>query len=174
LQRWSQYLDEHDNRPQDAAQLPITPLSNAQIDTSGFAFKDVIALQGGVQWRYLPGWEASVGSAWYPSPVPAQTGRTNYADGDLIGVTLGQRHDFQIAKRRFVAAIAVQAWRLLPRMVYKNASQMVDEFPDGAKTLEGGRPMPESQGLQTNNPGFPGYTSDGWMGTATLNLSYLF
>jgi len=49
---------------------------------------------------------------------------------------------------------------------------VVDEVPDDA--VVGGAPLPGREGLQTNNPGWPGFSSAGWvLGMAiALNLTY--
>ena len=119
-------------------------------------------------------WEASVGGSWHPSPVPAQVGRTNYADNTLLGVTFGERFDFRLGSKRFVLAAALQLYRMLPRTTLKDPSQIVDEMPDGVRTLESKRTMSEAEGLQTNNPGFPGYRADGWLAAGSLSIAHPF
>jgi len=44
-----------------------------------------------------------------------------------------------------------------------------DEVPDDGEN--GGTPIPGRQGLQTNNPGWPGFSSGGWMASAGIYLS---
>jgi len=173
-QRWSQYLDHHGSTPQDAAAMPPSPFARPQIDTSRYAFSDVLALQGGASWRYAKNLQLSAGAAWYPSPVPAQIGRTNYADNTLVGFTLGHRHEFRLFERRMILSAALQMWVMLERTTYKDPSQMVDEFPDAVRTLESKRTMPEAQGFQSNNPGFPGYRAGGWLTAASLSLAVPF
>ncbi len=172
--RWSGYLDHHGSTPQDAAAMPPSPFARPQIDTSRYAFSDTVSLQGGVSWRYTRGMEASIGSAWYPSPVPAQVGRTNYVDNTLVGFTLGHRHELHVFDRKLILSAALQLWVMLERITYKDPSQMVDEMPDAVRTLESKRVMPEAQGLQSNNPGFPGYRAGGWLTAASLSLAYPF
>jgi hypothetical protein len=48
-----------------------------------------------------------------------------------------------------------------------------DEFPDDAVDSRG-RPIASAAGLQTNNPGWPGFGSAGliWGGGATLGLLF--
>ena len=172
--RWSGYLDQHGNKPQDAAAMPPSPYAQPSIDTSRYAFSDTVSLQGGVSWRYARGLEASIGSAWYPSPVPAQIGRTNYVDNTLLGFTAGHRHELHVFNRTFILSAALQLWVMLERITYKDPTQMVDEFPDAVRTLESKRVMPEAQGTQSNNPGFPGYRAGGWLTAASLSLAYPF
>jgi hypothetical protein len=58
--------------------------------------------------------------------------------------------------------------------VNKDPSMIRDEFPDDARTLIGGEAMPEAAGLQTNNPGFPGFTISGFSLAGAASLTYLF
>jgi hypothetical protein len=51
---------------------------------------------------------------------------------------------------------------------------VVDEWEDGTVDIVTGEPIPESEGLQTNNPGWPGFASNGLLagGGVTLTLLY--
>ena len=51
--------------------------------------------------------------------------------------------------------------KALPSTLPTSEGGLVDEVPDGMTDYETGEPIPGSQGLQTNNPGFPGYTVGG-------------
>jgi hypothetical protein len=55
-------------------------------------FEDTITLRGGAEWR-LPGRRTDfvlrTGAGWIPTPVPAQTGITSFADGDRFVASLG-------------------------------------------------------------------------------------
>jgi len=46
---------------------------------------------------------------------------------------------------------------------------MLDEFPDDSDTKTG-----DPEGLQTNNPGWPGYSSSGFVGSVGVGVSYQF
>lgn len=173
-QRWSHYLDGHGQHPEEAAAFPPNPLDSRSIDTDRYRFNDTIAIQAGAAWQLHRSIEASIGGAWYPSPVPAQVGRTSYADGTLVGLTTGQRYDVKLFGRSWVVALGVSAWRMLPRTTYKDPTQIVDEFPDSSRTLQSNHAMPEAAGLQTNNPGFPGYDAGGWLLSGGVSLSHLF
>ena len=43
--------------------------------------------------------------------------------------------------------------------------------PDGSIVTSTGAPVAGSQGLQTNNPGWPGFSSGGWMWGGAVTLS---
>jgi hypothetical protein len=173
-QRWSAYLDGHGVAPEDAAKPPPSPFPSPTVDASDYAFSDTIAVQGGASYRFRDDLETSLGAAVYPTPVPPQVGRTSYADSTIVGGTVGQRFDFQVMKRRFSVALALELWRMLPRTTHKDPGQIIDEFPDDARTLKSGRPMPEAAGLQSNNPGFPGYDAGGTLFSGALSVSHAF
>ncbi|MET0287092.1 MAG: hypothetical protein ABW352_21590 [Polyangiales bacterium] len=40
-----------------------------------------------------------------------------------------------------------------------------------AAAVRSGRPVEGREGLQTNNPGWPGYSSSGWVSAGGLTLS---
>jgi hypothetical protein len=173
-QRWSTYLSAHHEKPEEAAAFPPSPLSNTTFDTSPYRFHNTVALQSGVSFQLSRAVEVNFGGAYYPSPVPPQTGRTNFVDSSILGLTTGQRFEFKAFGRSFVLALGVQVWRMIERTTNKDATKIVDEFPDASRTLQSNRPMPEAQGLQTNNPGFPGYRAGGYALAGGLSLSYLF
>jgi hypothetical protein len=59
--------------------------------------------------------------------------------------------------------------------------KVVDEFPDSEcdpfnpdENCETGKTMPESVGFQTNNPGYPGYTSSGQIFSGGLWFALYF
>jgi hypothetical protein len=70
--------------------------------------------------------------------------------------------------------VGVQFWMMFEQTVHKDPSQIPDEFADHARTLIGQQPMPEAAGLQTNNPGFPGYDFGGFSLIGSASLTYLF
>ena len=91
--------------------------------------------------------------AYVPSPVPDQKGRSNYVDNDRLGVAAGYDVTFDLGKVQIVAGLQAQFQVLIPRSVTKSENvgdPVVDEDPDTA-------------GLQTNNPGWPGYESSGFL-----------
>ena len=70
-------------------------------------------------------------------------------------------------------SIGLQLHRLLPRSTTKRddaAFPVRDEFPDEAYDVFTGKPFDEAVGLQTNNPGWPGWKSSGWLLGAGVSL----
>jgi len=170
---WSNYLDAHHLHPEYTAMWPETYPLDSEKD-SRFAFSDTFSFMLGISLAYSEGFTANAGAAYRPSPVPAQVGRTNFADNDVWSLTVGHRLDFELGGKKLRFDIGLQFWHLVDITVNKDPSLIRDEFADRAKTLLGEQPMPEAQGLQTNNPGFPGYSLGGWLLAGSFSLIYLF
>ena len=162
-------MDHHYQRAQETAEIIPTNLDDVEVDGSAFAFSDTWSFSTGLAWTYREGFTATAGAAFRPTPVPAQIGRTNYVDSDLLSLALGHRFAFQFGDRKLQADIGLQFWQMFTTTVHKDPTMIRDEFADRAKTLLNGQPMIEAEGLQTNNPGFPGYT----FGGLVLNLSLM-
>jgi hypothetical protein len=54
--------------------------------------------------------------------------------------------------------------------VQKDDSRILDELPDGSIFGSTHEPVPGAQGLQTNNPGWPGFASEGWVWGGGITL----
>ncbi len=179
---WHFYLDDHHKSPQDAAKFPSSPFYDDPIEKFGlenkFKFKDTVSVAWSGQYKYYSSekisGEVKAGFAYSPSPVPAQIGRTNYADSDVFLGSVGHKLDFTLFEKHFGVDVGLQYWQMRQRKVYKDPSLVVDEFADDVTTIVGDMPMSEAQGLQTNNPGFPGYEMDGWIVLAGVQARYEF
>lgn len=159
---WHTYLDRHGDRP-----TPAYPWSDTLAPTLGI--------------RYASGrFGAYFDTAYTPTPVPDQTGRTNYVDNDRVGVATGGEVGFELLGTELSAGLSIQGHRLLARSQSKfptpthadgenAAPELVkDEVPDDAQIS--GEPIEGAEGLQTNNPGWPGFGSKGWVFAASLYL----
>jgi hypothetical protein len=166
---WSDFIDTHHKRAQENAVWEEGDPADMR-----YEWDDTFSLALGLGYEYLDGLSFSAGGGWRPSPVPPQVGRTNYADADLFNVAAGHRVDLPIGQRVLRIDAGLQLWIMGETTVHKDPAQTKDEFPDEARTLIGGQPMPEAAGLQTNNPGFPGYTFGGLALAGTLTVAYLF
>jgi long-chain fatty acid transport protein len=173
---WSDYKDRHSETPHP-----------------DYAWSDTLDASVGL--RHKRGRFGSFVDANYlPSPVPAQTGRTNYVDNDRVGVAGGVSYEFELWDGHFEIGAQLQAHRLLARHVDKFIAPpnpqpnpnldgfadnhypqlVIDEVPDDAVDGQLRDPVPGREGLQTNNPGFPGFGSEGWILGGALNLSILY
>ncbi len=154
--QWSKYRDRH-------AERPVDPWN----DTVNLGLGWTLQQSG----RRLT---AELGVA--PSPVPAQRGRTNYVDNTRWGTSLGFELPFSYLTTDYVLGLYLQGQFMFSRSVEKHTdadSPVRDELPDGAVDRVANRPLPGSSGLQTNNPGYPGYTSSGMMAGVSLVLKVL-
>ncbi len=108
-----------------------------------------------------------------PSPVPDQTGRSNYVDNTRLASSIGLELPLQYREANYSLGFYIQSQFLVPRSVSKSAAAahpVVDEVPDDSVDRIHGRPLPGAAGLQTNNPGYPGYSSSGTLLGAALVL----
>jgi long-chain fatty acid transport protein len=163
---WSSYIDRHGNKP-----------------TPAFAWADTISPTVGLRYR-LGDVSTSLDLAYTPTPVPLQRGRTNYVDNDRASGSLGGKYDFHLFGSAMSVGAQLQVHRLVPRHQAKLATptradgavlapeRVKDELPDDAQ--KSGEPVAGAEGLQTNNPGWPGFASGGWILSAALYLSLVF
>ncbi len=157
---WSDYRDNHSER---------TDFSNS------------VNVMLGTDYRYSEATSVRAGLGFVPSPVPEQVGRTNYVDNDRIQGSFGGDHRFVVGERPLHVSWAVQFHALLRQDVDKAAletypecasgvAELCDEVPDDLTDPRTGQPIPEAGGLQTGNPGFPGWTSGGFLGAVQLEV----
>jgi long-chain fatty acid transport protein len=159
---FSTYVDRHGAKP-----------------SAAYAWGDTLSPSLGIRYR-LGSISTLADASYVPTPVPQQTGRTNYVDNNRISVSLGGELGFGLLGRDAHVGLQLQAHHLLPRRQTKLPTptspsgeivapeRVRDEVPDDA--LAGRNPLPGAAGLQTNNPGWPGFGSQGWVVVAGLYL----
>jgi len=166
---WSDYRDRHGDKPSAKYEW-------AKIFTPSFGV------------RHFYGNLASFLDVVYAtSPVPKQTGRTNYVDNERLGFSGGVSYCFEVLDADFQAGLQLQLHRLFRRFQRKfepgdpeyangDPKQMViDEIPDDAiDNRNRGEPAAGREGLQTNNPGWPGFSSEGYIFGGGVHLAFLF
>lgn len=168
---WSDYVNRQGERP----------LRN-------YEWSDTFTLAAGGRYVYAGKLRANLDGNYHPTPVPPQSGRTNYVDNDRFGIEGGVSYDFPIddsGKTRLRLGGQAQVHILRPRHQNKfdpkgptlsgaSYSQIVlDEWADAAIDSRGD-PIPEAAGLQTNNPGWPGFASSGFLFGAGVSASLLY
>lgn len=161
--RWSQYIDRHAERP-----------------VPEFGWRDTITAAAGARAR-LDRIGLALDLQYKPTPVPLQYGRTNYLDNDRIGTSISADYSFQLFETPMTLGVQGQAFWLLKREttkltpptfsdgVNRTRSLVTDEVPDDSQI--GGTKVAEAAGLQTNNPGWPGFSSRGWVTTLGIYLT---
>jgi hypothetical protein len=118
---------------------------------------------------------AFVDGSYVPSAVPPQTGRLNYVDGDRFGASAGIDYDFELFAIHFRAGAQGQLHALPERSQIKTGTgpqSVRDELPDDAVDTRG-NPVAGAAGLQTNNPGWPGFSSSGLLVGGGVSLAVL-
>jgi long-chain fatty acid transport protein len=155
---WSSYRDRQGQSP--------------SVYAPDLGFRDTPSGAIGLRHKYK-GLRAFTDLRYVPSPVPPQTGRSNYVDNDRFGVSLGADILLDLLKLR--PGIQLFADRFIPRYNKKDDSRtvggVIDEVPDGSTVSATGAPVQGAQGLQTNNPGWPGFSSGGWLWGGAVTLS---
>jgi len=161
--RWSTYVDRHGTEP-----------------ASPYAWSDTVSPTLGMRYRWHD-LSTLLDVTYKPTPVPKQTGRTNYVDNDRVSSSIGAAYHFTVLGTDMQLGAQVQVHHLVERHQVKletptNAegrnlapALVKDEVPDDAQI--GGDPVTTAQGLQTNNAGWPGFASGGWILGATLSLT---
>jgi long-chain fatty acid transport protein len=146
LEEWSQYRDRHQERPADHWRNTITPAVGGAVATDHGRF--------------------TLDVAYAPTPVPDQIGRTNYVDNARTLASLGWEAPVRWFRTALGLGLYLHGQWMVPRSVTKRADAphpVLDEFPDDAFDFVTGEPLPEATGLQTNNPGYPGFSSRGFL-----------
>ncbi|MFM2415849.1 MAG: hypothetical protein RL385_572 [Pseudomonadota bacterium] len=163
--RWSQYIDRHGERP-----------------SAAYPFSDTMTIAAGA--RYCRGpLSLGITTQYKPTPVPAQTGRSNYVDNDRVGASLSVEYGFTLWDTAARVGAQLAGHRLLQRSQRKLSTPtfadgqnhtpalVSDEVPDDA--ILAGEPLAGREGLQTNNPGWPGFSSAGFISTGGLYLTVI-
>ena len=163
---WSAYIDRHGVKP-----------------TPAYPWADTLSPTLGVRWRFH-GVHAWLDASFTPTPVPPQTGRTNYVDNDRVSSVLGAEYHFRWLDTNMRIGANAQLHHLLERHQTKLMTptqadgrvlapeRVKDEVPDDARIS--GEPVAGSEGLQTNNPGWPGFSSRGWIIGGTVHFALAF
>lgn len=162
---WSRYLNNQSER--------------------GAGFEDTFTPRLGVEYPLYPWFTLRSGAAYEASPVPAQTGRTNYVDNSRLIISLGSGHPLELFDAPVEVSWVGQLHYLVPRDTQKAVRSrwpsctpgeraLCDELPDDAPDPVTGQPVPEHAGLQTGNPGFPGFSSGGLLLALSLDLRWRF
>jgi long-subunit fatty acid transport protein len=166
LRYWSEYLNRQGERP-----LP------------GYEWGDTLSGALGVRYAYGGLVAAYLDFAYAPTPVPLQTGRTNYVDNDRYGFGGGVTYTWPIeawdmslrfgAQGQFHMLAKRHQTKVNPLLAPGNTSVVLDEVPADT-TDSNGDTHPDAQGLQTNNPGWPGFSSSGTLVGGTLSVGLLY
>jgi hypothetical protein len=202
-ERWSAYVNRQNARPQDNwywdydletvydAGTPDEAIlygGFVKETIPGFAWKDIFKASAGIAMDYGANrWGLDV--AFTPTPVPEQSGRTNYVDNHRLSFGGGYSRTWTIGNYSFDSGLGIQVHYLFDRTQKKTtgveataaapksgtgrSGTVVDEFPESISDYDNSH-IAESDGFQTNNPGYPGYKSGGVLVSAGLWLTFYF
>jgi len=145
---WSDYIDRVGQSP--------------SVYGPGLAWSDTLSATVGIRHKYGHA-RGFIDFGYVPSPVPEQIGRSNYVDNDRVMLAAGGDIALQIGPARIRPGAQFFVNRLIYRANVKDDSMITDEVPDGSVFSTSGKAVPGSAGLQTNNPGWPGFSSEGWV-----------
>jgi long-chain fatty acid transport protein len=161
--RWAKYIDRQSIRPSGA-----------------YEWRDTLSGAAGLRMETGPV-SIALDGQYKPTPVPLQTGRYSYVDNDRFGLALAVDYGFSLWEQPLKLGVMLQGYRMIQRHqtklptptnpdgVNRTPELVVDEIPDDA--VISGEPIAGREGLQTNNPGWPGFTSVGWICSAGLHLT---
>lgn len=160
--RWSTYENRHGKTPEDK-------------------WHDTVTASAGIHLKHE---ERQVGFdfSFVQTPVPDQTGRENYIDNHRFTWAAGWTEYFEFEKVTIAGGVQAQLHWLLYRTTMKDLTRteaeggIVDEYPDTLIDYSDPErnPIAEAQGLQTNNPGFPGFRSGGFLIGTSLFVKILY
>ncbi len=162
--RWSRYRDSH---------------------AADAGFSDTVSMRTGVEYGWSERTDLRFGLGWTPTPVPDQDGRTNYVDNTRVAGSIGAAHRFALGGRQLEVAWYAQLQGLVGRETDKKVlaayqvcadgvTDLCDEVSDTLTDPRSGRAVEGTTGLQTGNPGFPGFVSGGWLGSMGATLAWRF
>jgi hypothetical protein len=148
-------------------------------------FDNTLAFRLGGEFTMSPTWKIRGGVGYEPSPVPDQTGRTNYVDNDRVILSVGAGHPIQLFDEDLELSWFAQLQHLIPRDTNKHndgvfpvcaegTTRLCDEVSDDAKDPVSGEIIGEYAGLQSGNPGFPGFQSYGQIVAMGVDLQWTF
>jgi len=171
FERWSEYLNRQTERP-----------------TKNYEWSDVFTGAAGLRYTRDNKLASYLDVNYRPTPVPLQTGRTNYVDNDRYGIVAGATYDLPVEGWNLAFRFGAQAqFHLLPERSQKKfdptskalsgqryGQLVVDEFPDSTVDISTGEIIAEAKGLQTNNPGWPGFSSMGMLAGGGLTVALVY
>src|SRR5262249_26340204 len=116
-----------------------------------YAFNDTLSIASGVEAKIAKGIFVRGGLGFEPTPIPAQTGTTNYLGASTIIGALGAGFDFRELKG---LPFVVDAHVRMRADATQSATKNVGVMPDAD---------PTTAGTQIDNMGFPGFRSQAFM-----------
>ncbi len=152
---WSSYVDRQNQSP--------------SIYGPGLGFHDTLSGALGVRHKYANA-RGFIDLTYAPSPVPEQVGESNYVDNDKVGLMAGADIALKLGPTKLRPGAQFFVNRLIYRHNTKDDARMTDQVPDDSIYGSTHDPVLGAKGLQTNNPGWPGFASQGWIWGGAITL----
>jgi long-subunit fatty acid transport protein len=121
---------------------------------------DILIPRLGFEYELNGWWDLRLGMQYAPNAIYAQNSETNYVDNDRISGSLGMQFELPWPKKARLD-LHFQFSGLVSNTYRKDDAKMIDEFP--VVTNEETDETVGDERLQTNNPGYPGYESRGFL-----------
>jgi hypothetical protein len=122
-------------------------------------FSNTLSVMGGVEWSTLPWLTLRAGGGYEPSPIPAQSGDTNYLGAGTTVLALGAGVDLRkICHAPLTVDFHVRGRLGSEQSATKNAASLTDADPT-------------TPGQQIDNLGYPGFQSRSSLYQAGLTLT---
>ncbi len=199
--QWSKYVNRYNEKPEDNifwdSEIEIKDKEGNIQSIGGWAYEEIDRFKWKDSWEFIIGTaieykalKVGLDLGYYMTPVPDQKGRTNYVDNNKVNLAAGVSYAWKIKDMKLETGINFQTHIMIERETVKEEGvensvgkdgKVVDEFPDSEcdpfnpdPDCETGATMPESVGFQTNNPGYPGYTSSGQIFSGGLWFALYF
>ena len=199
--QWSHYRDRYNESPQNNIYWDYDIRyedNNGNEQHGGWATETVDDMRWKDTFEFVLGTTLKIKShgigfdiGYYPSPVPDQKKRTNYVDNDRISFDVAYSYEWTLTKKlKMETGLNFESHIMLNRETHKltgvanslgKDGTVVDEFPDSE--CDPFNPdcadnpdivAEQSAGFQTNNPGYPGFTSSGVIYSLGLWIKLLF
>jgi hypothetical protein len=122
-------------------------------------FSNTLSVMGGLQWETLPWLTLRGGGGYEPTPIPDQTGNTNYLGAGTVVLALGAGVDLRrLCHAPLLVDFHVRGRLGLEQSATKNAASLSDADPT-------------TPGQQIDNLGYPGFESRSSLYQAGLTLT---
>lgn len=135
----------------DQGSDPNNPLDVGSPILPPYRFNDTLSIASGVEAKIAKGVFLRGGLGFEPTPIPAQTGPTNYLGANAIIGALGAGFDFRELKG---LPFVVDAHVRMRADATQSATKNIGAMPDADST---------TPGTQIDNMGFPGFRSQAFM-----------
>jgi hypothetical protein len=113
-----------------------------------------------------------LGGSFRPTPVSDTPGRLTYVDNNRFVLAIGGGRHIRLGEEEFDLDLGIQLQGLIRRTVHKELAGDLPECADGVTAICD--EDPRTPGAQIGSPGFPGWTSGGYLLSASLDLRWLF